>query len=168
MHVSLVGSEMCIRDRFRTTSRQEVGIELEITPQIDEGTSVILNIKQGVSGVAGVAQSGTDLITNKREIETTVLVDNNQIIVLGGLIDEDIQEVISKVPVLGSIPLIGKLFQSSSSTTSKKNLMVFLKPTILIDSNSAQEISLEKYNFIKAQKEIDKNLDIIDLTKKAD
>jgi len=150
---------------FRTTSRQEVGIELEITPQIDEGTSVILNIKQGVSGVAGVAQSGTDLITNKREIETTVLVDNNQIIVLGGLIDEDIQEVISKVPVLGSIPLIGKLFQSSSSTTSKKNLMVFLKPTILIDSNSAQEISLEKYNFIKAQKEIDKNLDIIDLTK---
>ena len=153
---------------FRTTSRQEVGIELEITPQIDEGTSVILNIKQGVSGIAGVAQSGTDLITNKREIETTVLVDNNQIIVLGGLIDEDIQEVISKVPVLGSIPLIGKLFQSSSSTTSKKNLMVFLKPTILIDSNSAQEISLEKYNFIKAQKEIDKNLDIIDLTKKAD
>ena len=150
---------------FRTTSRQEVGIELEITPQIDEGTSVILNIKQGVSGVAGVAQSGTDLITNKREIETTVLVDNNQIIVLGGLIDEDIQEVISKVPVLGSIPLIGKLLQSSSSTTSKKNLMVFLKPTILIDSNSAQEISLEKYNFIKAQKEIDKNLDIIDLTK---
>ena len=110
---------------FRTTSRQEVGIELEITPQIDEGTSVILNIKQGVSGIAGVAQSGTDLITNKREIETTVLVDNNQIIVLGGLIDEDVQEVVSKVPILGSIPLLGKLFQSSSKTTSKKNLMVF-------------------------------------------
>ena len=73
---------------FRTTSRQEVGIELEITPQINEGASVILNIKQGVSGVAGISQSGLDLITNKREIETTVLVDNNQIIVLGGLIDE--------------------------------------------------------------------------------
>ena len=151
---------------FRTTSRQEVGIELEITPQIDEGTSVILNIKQGVSGIAGVAQSGTDLITNKREIETTVLVDNNQIIVLGGLIDEDVQEVVSKVPILGSIPLLGKLFQSSSKTTSKKNLMVFLKPTILIDSNTAQEISLEKYNFIKAQQELDENEDIIDLTKK--
>ena len=103
-----------------------------------------------------------------KEKEAKRVHHNNQIIVLGGLIDEDIQEVISKVPVLGSIPLIGKLFQSSSSTTSKKNLMVFLKPTILIDSNSAQEISLEKYNFIKAQKEIDKNLDIIDLTKKAD
>jgi general secretion pathway protein D len=151
---------------FRTTSRQEVGIELEITPQIDEGTSVILYIKQGVSGIAGVAQSGTDLITNKREIETTVLVDNNQIIVLGGLIDEDVQEVVSKVPILGSIPLLGKLFQSSSKTTSKKNLMVFLKPTILIDSNTAQEISLEKYNFIKAQQELDENEDIIDLTKK--
>ena len=151
---------------FRTTSRQEVGIELEITPQIDEGTSVILNIKQGVSGIAGVAQSGTDLITNKREIETTVLVDNNQIIVLGGLIDEDVQEVVSKVPILGSIPLLGKLFQSSSKTTSKKNLMVFLKPTILIDSNTAQEISLEKYNFIKAQQELDENENLIDLTKK--
>ena len=150
---------------FRTTSRQEVGIELEITPQINEGASVILNIKQGVSGIAGVSQSGIDIITNKREIETTVLVDNNQIIVLGGLIDEDIQEVVSKVPLLGSLPVLGRLFQSSSKSTSTKNLMVFLKPTILIDSNSAQEISLEKYNFIKAQKEIDKNLDIIDLTK---
>ena len=151
---------------FRTTSRQEVGIELEITPQIDEGTSVILNIKQGVSGIAGVAQSWTDLITNKREIETTVLVDNNQIIVLGGLIDEDVQEVVSKVPILGSIPLLGKLFQSSSKTTSKKNLMVFLKPTILIDSSTAQAISLEKYNFIKAQQELDENKEVIDLTEK--
>ena len=106
---------------FRTTSRQEVGIELEITPQINEGASVILNIKQGVSGVAGISQSGLDLITNKREIETTVLVDNNQIIVLGGLIDEDTQEVVSKVPLLGSIPLLGRIFQSSSTSTSTKN-----------------------------------------------
>ena len=102
---------------FRTTSRQEVGIELEITPQINEGASVILTIKQGVSGIAGVAQSGLDIITNKREIETTVLVDNNQIIVLGGLIDEDVQEVVSKVPILGSIPLFGRIFQSSSTST---------------------------------------------------
>ena len=150
---------------FRTTSRQEVGIELEITPQINEGSSVILNIKQGVSGVAGVAQSGFDLITNKREIETTVLVDNNQIIVLGGLIDEDKQEVVSKVPVLGSIPLVGRLFQSSSTSSVKKNLMVFLKPKILIDSEAVNDISLEKYNFIKAQQELqNQNKNIIDLT----
>ena len=150
---------------FRTTSRQEVGIELEITPQINEGSSVILNIKQGVSGIAGVASSGIDIITNKREIETTVLVDNNQIIVLGGLIDEDIQEVVSKVPVLGSIPLLGRLFQSSSSTTNKKNLMVFLKPTILTDADTTNEVSLEKYNYFKAQQELNNRQQIIDLTK---
>ena len=149
---------------FRTTSRQEVGIELEITPQINEGASVILNIKQGVSGIAGVAQSGIDIITNKREIETTVLVDNNQIIVLGGLIDEDIQEVVSKVPVLGSIPILGRLFQSSSSSSSTKNLMVFLKPTILTDSDVANQISLEKYNYFKAEQEIKNKNSIIDLT----
>ena len=152
---------------FRTTSRQEVGIELEITPQINEGASVILTIKQGVSGIAGVAQSGLDIITNKREIETTVLVDNNQIIVLGGLIDEDVQEVVSKVPILGSIPLFGRIFQSSSTSTSTKNLMVFLKPTILNDSDSANEISLEKYNYFKAEQELKDNI-ILDLTNPKD
>ena len=152
---------------FRTTSRQEVGIELEITPQINEGASVILNIKQGVSGVAGISQSGLDLITNKREIETTVLVDNNQIIVLGGLIDEDTQEVVSKVPLLGSIPLLGRIFQSSSTSTSTKNLMVFLKPTILTNSDLANEISLEKYNYFKAEQQL-KNNTIIDLTNPKD
>ena len=152
---------------FRTTSRQEVGIELEITPQINEGASVILNIKQGVSGVAGISQSGIDLITNKREIETTVLVDNNQIIVLGGLIDEDTQEVVSKVPLLGSIPLLGRIFQSSSTSTSTKNLMVFLKPTILTNSDIANEISLEKYNYFKAEQQL-KNNTIIDLTNPKD
>ena len=152
---------------FRTTSRQEVGIELEITPQINEGASVILNIKQGVSGVAGISQSGLDLITNKREIETTVLVDNNQIIVLGGLIDEDTQEVVSKVPLLGSIPLLGRIFQSSSTSTSTKNLMVFLKPTILTNSDIANEISLEKYNYFKAEQQL-KNNTVIDLTNPKD
>ena len=150
---------------FRTTSRQEVGIELEITPQINEGSSVILNIKQGVSGVAGVAESGFDLITNKREIETTVLVDNNQIIVLGGLIDEDKQEVVSKVPVLGSIPLVGRLFQSSSTSSVKEKPYGFFKPKILIDSEAVNDISLEKYNYIKAQQELqNQNKNIIDLT----
>ena len=140
---------------------------MEITPQINEVASVILNIKQGVSGVAGISQSGLDLITNKREIETTVLVDNNQIIVLGGLIDEDTQEVVSKVPLLGSIPLLGRIFQSSSTSTSTKNLMVFLKPTILTNSDIANEISLEKYNYFKAEQQL-KNNTIIDLTNPKD
>jgi general secretion pathway protein D len=151
---------------FRTTSRQEVGIKLEVTPQINEGSSVVLQIKIEVSGVAGVPMSGIDIITNKRAIETTALVDNNQIIVLGGLVDEDTQDSISKVPLLGSIPVVGKLFQSSSTTTIKKNLMVFLRPTIIINSDAAITTSNEKYNYIKA-KQIFSNgsSSIIDLTK---
>ena len=154
---------------FRTTSRQEVGIKLEVTPQINEGSSVILNIKQEVSGVAGVITSGIDLITNKRVIETTVLVDDGQIIVLGGLMDEDTQETVSKVPFLGSIPIIGKLFQSSSSTTVQKNLMVFLRPTIITDSVSSAEISAEKYNYIKARQMLTgEKTKLIDLTEPKD
>ena len=150
---------------FRTTSRQEVGIKLEVTPQINEGSSVVLKIKIEVSGIAGVPMSGIDIITNKRAIETTALVDNNQIIVLGGLVDEDTQDSISKVPVLGSVPIIGKLFQSSSSTIVKKNLMVFLRPTILTDSDSAISTSNEKYNYIKAKQILSGSQEIIDLTK---
>lgn len=136
---------------FRTTSRQEVGIKLDITPQINEGSSVLLEIKIEVSGVAGVVSSGVDLITNKRAIETTALVDDGQTIVLGGLIDDDTQETISKVPILGSIPLLGKMFQSKSKTNIKKNLMIFIRPKIMTDSNSVYDISSEKYNYIKAQ-----------------
>ena len=150
---------------FRTTSRQEVGIKLEVTPQINEGSSVVLKIKIEVSGIAGVPMSGIDIITNKRAIETTALVDNNQIIVLGGLVDEDTQDSISKVPLLGSVPIIGKLFQSSSSTIVKKNLMVFLRPTILTDSDSAISTSNEKYNYIKAKQILSDSQEIIDLTK---
>ena len=151
---------------FRTTSREEVGIKLTVTPQINEGSSVILKIEQEVSSVAGTYASGVDLITNNRTIETTVLADNGQIIVLGGLIDEDIQENISKVPLLGSIPILGKLFQSSSTQVIKKKLFVFIRPTILIDSDSINELSAEKYNFIKArQLTRDSEINLIDLTK---
>ena len=154
---------------FRTTSRQEVGIKLEVTPQINEGSSVVLKIKIEVSGVAGVPMSGIDIITNKRAFETTALVDNNQIIVLGGLVDEDTQDSISKVPFLGSLPLLGKLFQTSSSTTVKKNLMVFLRPTIITDSNSANATSNEKYNYIKARQMLSgESTKLIDLTETQD
>lgn len=147
---------------FRTTSRQEVGIKLDVTPQINEGSSVLLEIKIEVSGVAGVVSSGVDLITNKRAIETTALVDDGQIIVLGGLIDDDTQETISKVPLLGSIPIFGKLFQSKSKNTVKKNLMIFIKPSIMTDSNSAYDISSEKYNYIKAQQILSKEQKILE------
>jgi general secretion pathway protein D len=122
----------------------------------------LLEIKIEVSGVAGVVSSGVDLITNKRAIETTALVDDGQIIVLGGLIDDDTQETISKVPLLGSIPIFGKLFQSKSKNTVKKNLMIFIKPQIMTDSNSAYDISSEKYNYIKAQQILSKEQKILE------
>ena len=147
---------------FRTTSRQEVGISLEVTPQINEGNSVLLDIKIEVSGVAGVVSSGVDLITNKRTIETTALVENNEIMVLGGLIDEDLQENVNKVPVLGSIPIFGKLFQSSSESAVKRNLMIFIKPTIMTDAESSELISSEKYNYIKAEQIISGKDNLLD------
>ena len=154
---------------FRTTSRQEVGVKLSITPQINEGNSVILDIKQEVSGVAGALTGGSDIITNKRTIETTVLVDNNQIIVLGGLIDDDIQETINRVPVLGQIPILGRLFSSSSKSVIRRNLTVFLRPKILADSKSVNQISLEKYNFIKAEGLLNESREeIIDLSEDQD
>ena len=151
---------------FRTTSRQEVGIKLSITPQINEGNSVILEIKQEVSGIVGPLKGTADLITNKRSIETTVLVDNNQMIVLGGLNEDDLQESISRVPILGSIPLIGKLFSSSAESRVQRNLMVFLRPTILIDSADVSSLSGEKYNYINAEAILRSSIKtpIIDLT----
>jgi len=147
---------------FRTTSRQEVGISLEVTPQINEGNSVLLDIKIEVSGVAGVVSSGVDLITNKRTIETTALVENNEIMVLGGLIDEDLQENVNKIPILGSIPLVGKLFQSSSESAVKRNLMIFIKPSIMTDAESSSLISTEKYNYIKAEQIISGKENLLD------
>jgi len=150
---------------FRTTSRQEVGIKLSITPQINEGNSVILEIKQEVSGVVGPLTGTADLITNKRSIETTVLVDNNQMIVLGGLNEDDLQESVSKVPLLGSIPVFGRLFSSSAESRVQRNLMVFLRPTILMDSADVTSLSGEKYNYINAEKIIgSSNKNILDLT----
>ena len=150
---------------FRTTSRQEVGIKLSITPQINEGNSVILEIKQEVSGVVGPLTGTADLITNKRSIETTVLVDNNQMIVLGGLNEDDLQESVSRVPLLGSIPVFGRLFSSSAESRVQRNLMVFLRPTILMDSADVASLSGEKYNYINAERIIGtSNKNILDLT----
>ena len=151
---------------FRTTSRQEVGIKLSITPQINEGNSVILEIKQEVSGIVGPLTGTADLITNKRSIETTVLVDNNQMIVLGGLNEDDVQESISRVPILGSIPVLGRLFSSSAESRVQRNLMVFLRPRILIDSTDVSTLSGEKYNYINAEALLRSSTEtpIIDLT----
>ncbi|WP_159822046.1 type II secretion system secretin GspD [Colwellia sp. 20A7] len=133
---------------FQTVERQEVGIKLLVTPQINEGNSVQLTIEQEVSSVSGA--TGVDISINKREIKTTVMVESGQTVILGGLIDEDVQESVQKVPLLGDIPIIGHLFKSTSSSTRKRNLMVFLKPQIITDSAMMHSMAKEKYNFIRA------------------
>ncbi len=137
---------------FRTTSRQEIGLKLDVKPQINESDSIALYIRQEVSGIAGAQLSNTgDLITTKSEIETTVLADDGEILVLGGLIKEDVQESVNKVPFLGDLPLIGNLFKSSSKSVQRRNLMVFLRPTILRDSVTTKDLSEEKFNLIRAK-----------------
>tara|TARA_B100000700_G_scaffold229379_1_gene253574 strand:+ start:5492 stop:7318 length:1827 start_codon:yes stop_codon:yes gene_type:complete len=137
---------------FRTTAREEVGVKLEVKPQINDSGSVALFIRQEVSSIAGAQlPNSNDLITNKREIETTVLADNREILVLGGLISEDIQESVNKVPLLGDIPLLGRLFRSSAKSVQRRNLMIFLRPTILRDALTTKDLSEEKFNLIKAK-----------------
>ncbi|GGD76899.1 type II secretion system protein GspD [Lacimicrobium alkaliphilum] len=134
---------------FQTVDRQEVGIKLKVTPQINEGNAVQLLIEQEVSSVSGT--TGVDISINKREIKTTVIVDDGGTVVLGGLIDEDIQESVSKVPLLGDIPLLGHLFKSTSSSKRKRNLMVFIRPTIIREGVTMNQISHQKYNFMRAE-----------------
>ena len=134
---------------FQTVDRQEVGIKLKVTPQVNEGSGVQLTIEQEVSSISGA--TGVDIITNKREIKTTVMADTGSTIVLGGLIDDDVQESVQKVPLLGDIPLLGHLFKSTSTTKRKRNLMVFIRPTIVRDGKTMSDISKEKYNYIRAE-----------------
>ena len=143
---------------FRTVQRQEVGVKLTVTPQINEGNAVKLVINQEVSSVVGpITATANDLITSKRQIQTTVLVEDGDTIVLGGLIDDDVQEIEKKIPILGDIPLIGRLFKSTSTSRSKRNLIVFMRPTIIRDIASVREVSNRKYNYFQAIQENLKN-----------
>ncbi len=137
---------------FRTTQREEVGIKLEVLPQISEGDVVRLAIRQEVSSIAGVltAQQG-DFITNKREIETTVLANDGEVIVLGGLLQDDEQIDVEKLPVLGDLPGIGRAFRSEGKSRARTNLMVFLRPTIIRDEDDARSITRSRLDRIRAE-----------------
>ncbi|EIL88494.1 type II and III secretion system protein [Rhodanobacter fulvus Jip2] len=135
---------------FQTIERKDVGLTLKIRPQISEGGVVRLQIYQEVSSVADTANPA-GVITNTRSIESTVLVDDGQIIVLGGLIQDAVNGGVSKVPVLGSIPLLGGLFRYNNHSRTKTNLMVFLRPTILRDSRGADALTGERYDYIRGE-----------------
>ena len=133
---------------FQTIERQDVGLTLKVTPQINEGDTVKLVLEQETSSVIPGSET-LGIATRKRSIKTSVLVDDGGILILGGLIQEEVSDTESKVPLLGDIPLIGFLFRSESTTKTKQNLMVFLRPTILRDHKDAAFVTNEKYNYIR-------------------
>ncbi len=135
---------------FQTVDRKEVGIKLKVTPQINEGDSIQMKIEQEVSNVLG-ANGAVDVRFAKRQISTTVMVEDGQMIVLGGLISEETQESKSKIPWLGDIPYLGVLFSYTNSSKQKRNLMVFIKPTIIRNGMAADGLSSRKYNYIRAE-----------------
>jgi general secretion pathway protein D len=136
---------------FRTIERKEVGLKLTVTPRINEGDSVRMDIKLESSSLAPTPARASDLITNKRTLSNSVLVPDGNMLVLGGLISNETRENVSKVPGLGDIPVVGNLFRYRSSNTLKRNLMIFLKPTILRDRATEMAVSGQKYNFIRAE-----------------
>ncbi|WP_425276901.1 type II secretion system secretin GspD [Sphingomicrobium sediminis] len=135
---------------FRTVERQNVGIQLDVKPQVNSSGSVKLFIRQEVSSVAGpVASGSSDLVINKREFKTVVTVDDGEILAIGGLLDEAERNTIEKIPLLGDIPLIGELFKSRSRSKSKTNLMVFIRPTIIRDSDDARAMTARRYGYMR-------------------
>lgn len=136
---------------FQTIQREEVGTILKITPQINEGDAVMLKIEQEDSSVAQGTQGAVDLITNKRTVTTTVLVDDGGVVVLGGLITDTARESENRVPILGSIPIIGELFKTRSGNKEKRNLMLFIRPTILRNGAEAAIETNAKYNVVRNQ-----------------
>ena len=137
---------------FRTVQRQNVGIQLEVKPQVNEGDAIKLFIRQEVSSIAGpVSNNGNDLILYKREIQTTVTVDDGQIVAVGGLLDDNERRTIEKIPLLGDIPGLGQLFRSRAKSREKTNLMVFIRPTILRNAEDARKLAERRYGYIRDQ-----------------
>jgi general secretion pathway protein D len=140
-----------ITNPFQTIERKDVGLVLKVTPHINEGDSVRLDIHQEVSNLLPPVQGAVDLVTNKREVTTSVLVADNSLLVLGGLIDNQLKDNEQKVPLLGDIPLLGNLFRYRTNDRSKTDLMVFLHPRILRDAATEAAVSSEKYNYMRTE-----------------
>lgn len=143
------GANQGVANPFQTIQRQEVGTRLAITPQINEGSGVKLTIEQEQSSIGAGASGAVDLVTNKRNITTSVFVEDQQILVLGGLIDDQLIESEQRVPFFGRIPGIGWLFRARSTERVKSNLMVFIRPTILRDNIQSSFETNTKYNYIR-------------------
>ncbi len=134
---------------FQTIERKDVGLTLKIKPQINDGSSIRLDIEQEISSLSASDVSTTDVVTNKRTINTSVMVEDGQVLVLGGLIEDTYTDTEQKVPVLGDIPIIGRAFRNNKTIKKKQNLMVFIHPVIMRDVLSGDEYTRQKYNKLK-------------------
>jgi general secretion pathway protein D len=147
---SSTGANAGATNPFQTIQREDVGLTLKIKPQINEGDALRLEIEQEVSNIADSVAGAADIVTNKRSIKTNVMVDDGQVVVLGGLIEEKVSESIQKVPFLGDIPFLGALFRSKTADVTRTNLMVFIHPVILRDAAITESYTNSKYNYIRA------------------
>ncbi len=136
---------------FQTIQRKDVGLTLTVTPHINEGDTVRLDIHQEVSSLAPTVAGAVDLVTNKRELQTSVLIADDALLVLGGLISDDAKDNVQKVPGLGDVPVLGNLFRTRSANHTKRNLMIFLHPRILRDAATEASVSSEKYNYMRTE-----------------
>ena len=140
---------------FQTIERKDVGLTLRVKPQISENGTVKLQIFQEVSSVqASSINSSTGLITNKRSIESNVLVDDGSIVVLGGLLQDEYSGNQEKVPGLGDVPLFGNLFKGETRSRKKTNLMVFLRPVVVRDAQQSDSLSLDRYDLMRLKQEL--------------
>jgi len=136
---------------FDTINREDVGVKLRIKPQINEGNAMRLEIEQEVSQIAPGASTASDLITNKRSLRTIVMVDDGEMVVLGGLVDDVLTQTQDKVPGLGDIPVLGRLFRYDTARKEKRNLMVFIHPVIVRDRAVQERLTAAKYSFMRAE-----------------
>lgn len=136
---------------FQTIERENVGITLTVTPHINEGNSVVLDIEQEVSSISQNGVIASDIITNERKIQTKVLAADGKVVVLGGLIKDDVQEAQQKIPFLGDIPLLGRLFRSDTEQVTKNNLLIFIRATIIRDDEQLAGATADKYRYIRDQ-----------------
>jgi len=151
---------------FQTIQRQDIGITLKVKPRINENDSMTLAIEQTVESIGTSAVTTADIVTNKRNIKTNVLLENDQVLVLGGLISDEARVIESRVPVLGQIPILGRLFRSTSTKVEKKNLMVFIHPIILSDRDRSNSLTSERYNNLRnKQQQYNKKRDRIFIPK---
>ena len=140
-----------VQNPFQTIQRENVGVTLTVTPQVNEGDSVVLDIVQEVSSISQQILVASDVITNERKIETKVLARDGDIVVLGGLVKDDIQDSQQGVPILQDIPLLGRLFRNDVVSVTKSNLLIFIRPTIVRDDDDLAGATADKYRFIRDQ-----------------